>query len=47
VRYLEEDLGALNFQLAAEILRRLDEAFPLGATAGDRYHEQGMRAINL
>lgn len=47
VRYLEENLGALNVQLAAENLRRLDEAFPLGATAGDRYHEQGMRAINL
>ena len=28
-------------------LRRLDEAFPVGVTAGDRYHEQGMRAINL
>jgi aryl-alcohol dehydrogenase-like predicted oxidoreductase len=47
VRYLEENLGALNVQLAAENLRRLDEAFPLGATAGDRYHEQGMRTINL
>ena len=46
-RYLEENLGALNVHLTDEQLRRLDEAFPLGVTAGERYHEQGMRAINL
>jgi aryl-alcohol dehydrogenase-like predicted oxidoreductase len=47
VRYLEENLGALEVALSGDRLRRLDEAFPPGATAGERYHEQGMRAINL
>lgn len=46
-RYLEENLGAINVALTAEHLRRLDAAFPLGVTAGKRYHEQGMRTINL
>jgi aryl-alcohol dehydrogenase-like predicted oxidoreductase len=47
VRYLEENLGAANVRLGEEQLRRLDAAFPAGAAAGERYHERGMRAINL
>jgi len=39
-RYLEENLGALNVDLTNEQLRRLDEAFPVGVTAGERYHER-------
>ncbi len=46
-RYLEDNLGALQVHLTGEHLRRLNEAFPVGVTAGERYHEQGMRAINL
>jgi aryl-alcohol dehydrogenase-like predicted oxidoreductase len=46
-RYLEENIGALKVSLSQEQLRRLEAAFPLGATAGPRYHEQGMRAVNL
>ena len=46
-RYLEDNLGALNVHLTDEHLRHLDEVFPVGVTAGERYHEQGMRAINL
>jgi len=46
-RYLEENLGAVDVHLTVEHLRRLDEAFPVGVTAGERYPEQGMRAINL
>jgi aryl-alcohol dehydrogenase-like predicted oxidoreductase len=46
-RYLEENLGALNIRLSGDHLRRLDDAFPVGVTAGPRYHEHGMRAINL
>ncbi|MDK2858517.1 MAG: hypothetical protein PWQ89_1636 [Verrucomicrobiota bacterium] len=46
-RYLEENIGALRVHLTDEQLRRLDEAFPVGVTAGARYHEQGMRGINL
>jgi aryl-alcohol dehydrogenase-like predicted oxidoreductase len=45
-RYLEENIGALNVNLSDEQLSRIDEAFPAGGTAGERYHEQGMRAVN-
>ena len=37
VKYLEENVGALDVQLTEEDLRRLDEAAPRGAAAGDRY----------
>ena len=47
IRYLEENLGAVQVSLTDEQLRRLATAFPVGAPAGTRYHEQGMRAINL
>ena len=36
-RYLEENVAALQIELSADDLRRLDEAFPAGAAAGDRY----------
>ena len=45
-RYLEENIGALNVHLTDGQLRRLDEAFPVGVPAGERYPEQGMRTIN-
>jgi aryl-alcohol dehydrogenase-like predicted oxidoreductase len=34
---LEENLGALKVKLSASDLKRLDEAFPRGVTAGNRY----------
>ncbi|MCB1054255.1 MAG: aldo/keto reductase [Acidobacteria bacterium] len=37
VRYLEENLGALDVALSPEDLARLDAAFPRGAAAGTRY----------
>jgi aryl-alcohol dehydrogenase-like predicted oxidoreductase len=37
VRYLEENVAALDVELTADDVRRLEEAFPKGATAGDRY----------
>jgi aryl-alcohol dehydrogenase-like predicted oxidoreductase len=37
VKYLEENVGAVDVQLTEDDLRRIDEAFPKGATAGDRY----------
>ena len=46
IRYLEDNLGALDVQLSDEDLKRLDEAFPFGAASGERYPEQGMRALN-
>jgi aryl-alcohol dehydrogenase-like predicted oxidoreductase len=44
--YLEENIGALDVHLTDGQLRRLDEAFPVGVPAGERYPEQGMRTIN-
>ena len=46
VRYLEEDLGALDVTLTGAELAKLDEAFPPGAAAGERYHAQGMKAVD-
>ncbi len=36
-RYLEENLAALEIELTADDLRRIDEAAPVGVAAGDRY----------
>jgi aryl-alcohol dehydrogenase-like predicted oxidoreductase len=46
LQYLRENLGALKVCLAQEDLRRLEETFPIGAAAGERYHPQGMKTIN-
>lgn len=37
VSRVEENVGALDVVLTADDLRRLDEAAPAGATAGERY----------
>ena len=37
VRYLEENIGALDVKLSDDDLRRIDEAAPVGAAVGDRY----------
>jgi aryl-alcohol dehydrogenase-like predicted oxidoreductase len=37
VAYVEENVGALDVELGADDLRRLEDAFPAGAAAGDRY----------
>jgi aryl-alcohol dehydrogenase-like predicted oxidoreductase len=47
IRYLEENIGALGVTLDAEDLARLDEAFPIGAAAGDRYHKGGMASLDI
>ncbi len=46
VRYLEENLGALDVQLDDGDLRGLEDAFPPGAASGERYHPQGMQSLN-
>jgi aryl-alcohol dehydrogenase-like predicted oxidoreductase len=43
-RYLEENAGALDVELTDDELRRLDEAFPAGVAAGDRYPD--MSTVN-
>jgi aryl-alcohol dehydrogenase-like predicted oxidoreductase len=45
VKYLEENVAAADIALTDEDLRRLDEAAPVGATAGDRYGD--MSPINV
>ena len=47
VRYLDENIGALDVSLSSDELRRLDEILPAGAAAGERYHERGMETVNL
>ncbi|MGE5200078.1 MAG: aldo/keto reductase [Rhodospirillaceae bacterium] len=44
--YLEENVGAADVQLSADELRKIDEAFPRGATAGPRYPAHTMAAVN-
>ena len=44
--YLEENVKALDVKLTAEDTHRIDEVVPLGVTAGTRYPEGGMLAIN-
>jgi aryl-alcohol dehydrogenase-like predicted oxidoreductase len=46
VKYLEENVGALDVQLSPEDLRRIDEIAPKGVAAGTRYPEGGMATVN-
>src|SRR5437588_151915 len=46
VKYLDENIGALEVKLTGEDLKRLDEILPPGAAAGMRYHERGMATVN-
>ena len=43
--YLEENIKATEINLSAEDLNRLNEAAPVGSTAGQRYPETAMRAV--
>jgi aryl-alcohol dehydrogenase-like predicted oxidoreductase len=44
--YLEDDLGALDVRLTTAEAARIGEALPVGAAAGMRYNEGGMRTVN-
>ena len=46
VKYLDDNIGALEVKLSDDDLRRLDQILPPGAAAGDRYHARGMETIN-
>ena len=46
VRYLEDNVGAVDVQLGRRDLARIDAAFPLGAAAGTRYPAGGMATVN-
>jgi aryl-alcohol dehydrogenase-like predicted oxidoreductase len=46
VKYLDQNIAALDVQLSDEDLERLDAILPPGAAAGERYHARGMEAVN-
>jgi aryl-alcohol dehydrogenase-like predicted oxidoreductase len=45
-RYLEENLAAIDVKLSADDLRRIEEIFPAGVAAGERYPEHMMKIVN-
>ena len=47
VKYLDENLGALDVQLTADELKAIDNILPAGAAAGDRYPAMSLRTVNL
>jgi aryl-alcohol dehydrogenase-like predicted oxidoreductase len=46
VKYLEENVGALQVQLSEEDLRQIDEIAPKGVAAGTRYPAEMMQSVN-
>jgi len=44
--YLEENAGAVDVKLTVDDLLRINETFPYGAAAGQRYSEQMMKLID-
>lgn len=46
LKYLQENLATEQLTLSPAELERLESIFPVGGTAGDRYHAQGMTAVN-
>jgi aryl-alcohol dehydrogenase-like predicted oxidoreductase len=46
VKYLEENVGAINVHLTADDLAQIEKVLPKGAAAGQRYNEQMMRLID-
>jgi aryl-alcohol dehydrogenase-like predicted oxidoreductase len=47
IKYLEENAGAVDIALTDGQLHELDELFPPGAAAGDRYAPAGMDSLEL
>ena len=47
IKYLEENAKAVEIKLTNDEIKRLSDALPLGITAGTRYHEGGMKAVNI
>jgi aryl-alcohol dehydrogenase-like predicted oxidoreductase len=46
IRYLDDNIGALDVKLTADDLKRLDEILPPGAASGQRYPEHSMATVN-
>jgi len=45
-KYLEENVAAIDVRLTKEDLLRIEEIFPAGAAAGERYPEHMMKIVN-
>ena len=45
-KYLEENVGALDLNLAAGDVARIDRAIPPGAASGERYAPHALRAVS-
>ena len=45
-KYLEDNAGAVNVRLTKDELRRIEDAFPTGAAAGERYPEHVMQLVD-
>ena len=46
IKYLDQNIGALDVELSGDDLKRLDAILPPGAAAGERYHARGMETVN-
>ena len=46
VKYLEENIAAVDIELTAGELEEINRALPAGAAAGARYNEEMMKAVN-
>ena len=46
VKYLDENLGALDVRLTPEELAQIDAILPPGSASGERYPAQAMQAVN-
>jgi aryl-alcohol dehydrogenase-like predicted oxidoreductase len=46
LKYLEENIASAALRLSPEEVRQISDALPPGAAAGDRYHANGMKAVN-
>jgi len=47
IKYLEENIAAINVHLSPDDLRQLNDLMPPGICAGERYPDQAMQAVNL
>ncbi|MBN1654213.1 MAG: aldo/keto reductase [Deltaproteobacteria bacterium] len=47
IRYLEDNVAAVELELTPDEVKTLDQAFPKGATKGLRYPEPAMKSVNL
>jgi aryl-alcohol dehydrogenase-like predicted oxidoreductase len=47
VKYLEQNVAALDVALTAEDLKALNEMFPFGAASGTRYPEPAMKGLGI